>query len=153
MALPNAEIMIHQPLGGVKGQAEDIKIHADWILKTREKLNRIMAENLSLIHILNERAAALGCSATNFVTPSGLPAEGHVSTATDLAVISKAALDNETVRKIAGTTEHTIPATNMYQERQLKNFNMFLDGGEREVDGQVMTVEKYEGVFLSLIHI
>ena len=45
MALPNAEIMIHQPLGGVKGQAEDIRIHADWILKTREKLNRIMAEN------------------------------------------------------------------------------------------------------------
>lgn len=45
MALPNAEIMIHQPLGGVKGQAEDIKIHADWILKTREKLNSIMAEN------------------------------------------------------------------------------------------------------------
>ena len=45
MALHNAEIMIHQPLGGVKGQAEDIKIHADWILKTREKLNRIMAEN------------------------------------------------------------------------------------------------------------
>ena len=45
MALPNAEIMIHQPLGGVKGQAEDIKIHADWILKTREKLNRILAAN------------------------------------------------------------------------------------------------------------
>lgn len=45
MALPNAEIMIHQPLGGVKGQASDIKIHADWILKTKEKLNRIMAEN------------------------------------------------------------------------------------------------------------
>jgi ATP-dependent Clp protease protease subunit len=43
-ALPNAEIMIHQPLGGVKGQAEDIKIHADWILKTREKLNRILSE-------------------------------------------------------------------------------------------------------------
>ena len=36
-ALPNAEIMIHQPLGGVQGQAEDIKIHAEWILKTREK--------------------------------------------------------------------------------------------------------------------
>lgn len=44
-ALPNAEIMIHQPLGGVKGQAEDIKIHAEWILKTREKLNRILSEN------------------------------------------------------------------------------------------------------------
>ena len=44
-ALPNAEIMIHQPLGGVNGQAEDIKIHAEWILKTREKLNKILASN------------------------------------------------------------------------------------------------------------
>ena len=44
-ALPNAEIMIHQPLGGVNGQAEDIKIHAEWILKTRDKLNRILAAN------------------------------------------------------------------------------------------------------------
>ena len=44
-ALPNSEIMIHQPLGGMQGQASDIKIHADHILKTREKLNKIMAEN------------------------------------------------------------------------------------------------------------
>ena len=44
-ALPNAEIMIHQPLGGGNGQAEDIKIHAEWILKTREKLNKILAYN------------------------------------------------------------------------------------------------------------
>lgn len=43
-ALPNAEIMIHQPLGGVSGQAEDIKIHAEWILRTREKLNKILSE-------------------------------------------------------------------------------------------------------------
>ena len=44
-SLPNAEIMIHQPLGGVRGQAEDIKIHAEWIMRTREKLNRILSEN------------------------------------------------------------------------------------------------------------
>lgn len=43
-ALPNSEVMIHQPLGGVRGQATDIKIHADWILRTREKVNRILAE-------------------------------------------------------------------------------------------------------------
>ena len=43
-ALPNAEIMIHQPLGGARGQAEDVKIQAEWLLKTREKLNRIMSE-------------------------------------------------------------------------------------------------------------
>lgn len=43
-ALPNSEIMIHQPLGGVQGQASDIKIHAEWIIKTRKKLNEIYAE-------------------------------------------------------------------------------------------------------------
>lgn len=43
-ALPNSEVMIHQPLGGMQGQATDIKIHADRIIKMREKLNSIMAE-------------------------------------------------------------------------------------------------------------
>ncbi len=43
--LPNAEVMIHQPLGGTQGQAEDIRIHAEHILKIREKMNRILAEN------------------------------------------------------------------------------------------------------------
>ena len=44
LALPNSEIMIHQPLGGARGQASDIAIHAEHILKTKEKLNRILAE-------------------------------------------------------------------------------------------------------------
>ena len=44
-ALPNSEIMIHQPLGGMQGQASDIKIHADHILRTRDRLNKILAEN------------------------------------------------------------------------------------------------------------
>lgn len=44
-ALPNSEIMIHQPSGGAKGQASDIQIHADWIIKTRSKLNKILSEN------------------------------------------------------------------------------------------------------------
>ncbi|MDD5823005.1 MAG: ATP-dependent Clp endopeptidase proteolytic subunit ClpP [Firmicutes bacterium] len=43
-ALPNAEIMIHQPLGGAQGQASDIKIQADWMMKTKSKLNNILAE-------------------------------------------------------------------------------------------------------------
>ena len=45
MALPNAEIMIHQPLGGTQGQATEIEIAAKHILKTKEKLNRMLAEN------------------------------------------------------------------------------------------------------------
>ena len=44
-ALPNAEIMIHQPLGGAQGQATEIEIAAKHILQTKEKLNKILAEN------------------------------------------------------------------------------------------------------------
>ena len=43
-ALPNSEIMIHQPLGGMQGQASDIKIHADHIIRIREKMNKMLAE-------------------------------------------------------------------------------------------------------------
>lgn len=44
-ALPNSEIMIHQPLGGAQGQASDIKIQADHILKIKQKLNKVLSEN------------------------------------------------------------------------------------------------------------
>ena len=44
-ALPNAEIMIHQPLGGARGQATDIQIQAEQILKIKEKMNRMLSEN------------------------------------------------------------------------------------------------------------
>ncbi|MBQ6370406.1 MAG: ATP-dependent Clp endopeptidase proteolytic subunit ClpP [Firmicutes bacterium] len=45
-ALPNAEVMIHQPLGGASGQAEDVKIRAEWLIRTREKLDRILSERV-----------------------------------------------------------------------------------------------------------
>ncbi|BFH14476.1 ATP-dependent Clp endopeptidase proteolytic subunit ClpP [Paenibacillus melissococcoides] len=45
MSLANSEVMIHQPLGGVRGQASDIQIHAEWILSTRRKVNRILSEH------------------------------------------------------------------------------------------------------------
>lgn len=58
-ALPNAEVMIHQPSGGARGQATDIKIVADNILKTRKKLNEILAKNtgkpLEIIEVDTER--------------------------------------------------------------------------------------------------
>jgi ATP-dependent Clp protease protease subunit len=44
-ALPNSEILIHQPLGGVRGQATDIKIHTEWLIKIKNKINRILSEN------------------------------------------------------------------------------------------------------------
>ena len=42
-ALPNSEIMIHKPLGGARGQATDVAIHADWLLRTKKKMNEILA--------------------------------------------------------------------------------------------------------------
>ncbi|MFC1809944.1 ATP-dependent Clp endopeptidase proteolytic subunit ClpP [Patescibacteria group bacterium] len=44
-ALPNSEVMIHQPLGGIEGQASDIRIHADHILNTKQRLNKILAKH------------------------------------------------------------------------------------------------------------
>ncbi|MBE5815666.1 MAG: ATP-dependent Clp endopeptidase proteolytic subunit ClpP [Clostridiales bacterium] len=44
LALPNSEVMIHQPLGGAQGQATDVAIRAEWLLKTKEKMTRLMAE-------------------------------------------------------------------------------------------------------------
>ncbi len=44
-ALPNSEVMIHQPLGGIRGQASDMKIHADWILRTKKNLNEIYVKH------------------------------------------------------------------------------------------------------------
>ena len=73
-ALPNSEIMIHQPLGGARGQATDIKIHADHIIRTREKLNAILAErtgrSLSEIERDTER--------DNFLTAEAAQAYGLI---------------------------------------------------------------------------
>ena len=55
IALPNAEVMIHQPLGGAQGQASDIKIMADHILKTKRKLNEILAKNSGKPYEIVER--------------------------------------------------------------------------------------------------
>lgn len=48
IALPNSEVMIHQPLGGFEGQASDIKIHADHMMRTRKLINKILAENTGM---------------------------------------------------------------------------------------------------------
>lgn len=44
LALPNSEVMIHQPSGGASGQATDVTIHAEWLLRTKDKMNRLMSE-------------------------------------------------------------------------------------------------------------
>ena len=74
MALPNAEIMIHQPLGGMQGQVTDMKIHAERMIKIKERMNRILAENtgqrLSVIEQDTER--------DNFLDPQDAVAYGLI---------------------------------------------------------------------------
>ena len=57
-ALPNAEVMIHQPLGGMQGQASDIKIHADHIIRIRAKLNKMLSEQTVYNKIVEETGAS-----------------------------------------------------------------------------------------------
>ncbi len=78
---------------------------------------------------MNEFASNLGLSSTHFTNPHGLDAEGHYTSAYDLACITSYAMKNPIFREIAGTKYHNIKATNVYQERYLKHKNklMFLD--------------------------
>jgi ATP-dependent Clp protease protease subunit len=73
-ALPNSEIMIHQPLGGMQGQASDIKIHADHILRTRQKLNEILARETGK----SVEQIALDTERDNFMTAEEACAYGLI---------------------------------------------------------------------------
>ena len=64
IALPNAEIMIHQPLGSMQGQVTDIQIHADRILQLKQKLNQILAENTGK----DPEQVKLDCERDHFLT-------------------------------------------------------------------------------------
>ena len=75
---------------------------------------------------MNEKASALGLTDTHFVNPHGLYDEAHYTTAYDLAIISKEALKNETVKKIASTYKTTIPLCNGEGTRVLVNHNKML---------------------------
>lgn len=97
--------------------------------------------------LMNERAKKIGCTNSNFVTPSGLPDDEHYSTAKDLALITQAALSNEFIRKVSGTDKYTVPATNMSEPRELENTNVMLYGKTFKANGKEITVEKYKGVF------
>src|SRR5690606_21175046 len=99
------------------------------------------------VKLMNEKAKELGALNTNFVNPNGLPHEDHVTTAYDLALMAKYAMENETFRNIVKNYTYTIPVTNKKtQERNLWSSNRLLYSTERiNVDG-VQTTIKYDGV-------
>lgn len=68
------------------------------------------------VKMMNEKAKALGCKSSRFMNPHGLPDEKHYVTAEDMAIIARAAYENETFRSICGTKRYTIPPTNKHSE-------------------------------------
>lgn len=81
----------------------------------------------SFMKLMNERAKTLGALNSNFTNPHGLPDENHYTTAYDMAVIARAAIQNETFKKITQTRVFTIPPTNIQEEtRYLANHHRFI---------------------------
>lgn len=81
----------------------------------------------NFVDMMNEKAAELGCTNTHFVNPHGLFDEDHYTTPRDMAIIAKAAYENETFRIITGTARYTIPPTNKHsEETNLQNHNEML---------------------------
>lgn len=80
----------------------------------------VLAEHISgsveeFSKLMNEKAKEIGCTSTNFVNPNGAHDENHYSTARDLALISKYAMQNETFRTLVKTTSYKLPVTNKYE--------------------------------------
>lgn len=99
------------------------------------------------VALMNEKAKELGALDTNFVNPNGLHDDNHYTTAHDLFLISKYAMENETFRKYASESSYTIPPTNKKsEERLLHTTNRFLYGNETmDIDGKQIPI-RYNGI-------
>lgn len=100
----------------------------------------------SFISLMNEKAKEYGALNTHFTNPNGLPDENHLTTAYDLAMIAKHAMENETFRNIVKSYTYIIQPTNIKKEaRYLKSANRLLYSNSKiEVDGKVVPI-KYQG--------
>lgn len=106
----------------------------------------------NFVKMMNTRAAELGCTSTTFTNPTGMTDENQISTAHDMALIMKAAIDNEEFRKIASTLSWTIPATNLSGERTLTSkFSMLDPAGTAYYEGILGGREGYTAASLSTL--
>lgn len=102
------------------------------MLESANEVSYAVAEHIagdvdSFAKLMNEKAKSLGALNSNFVNPHGLPNDNHVTTAYDMALIARAAIQNETFRKITNTRVYTIPPTNVQEEtRYLANSHRFI---------------------------
>ena len=99
----------------------------------------VIAENLSgsipeFVNLMNYAAEAFGCTATHFENPHGYHDENHYSTARDMAIIARTAMQNETIRQVVQTRTYTLPQDNIYRARSLANTNKLITFSEKYAD-------------------
>lgn len=95
----------------------------------------------TFVAMMNKRASELGLNNTHYMNPHGLLDDGHYSSAHDLAVLGKVAMDNPLLHQISGTRQYTLPQTSQHAQHAMFNGNQFLwwypgaDGGKPGWDG------------------
>ncbi len=104
------------------------------MLKSANDAAYVLAEHVGkttegFSEMMNNKAKEIGCKGTHFINPNGVHSDDHYTTAYDMYLISKYAMQNEEFRKIVSTEEYTLPATNKYTatDRVMKNTNYFLN--------------------------
>ena len=80
----------------------------------------------NFVRMMNAKAQALGCTGTHFVNAHGYTADDHYTTARDLAIITRAALQNPTIRRIVSTGQYTMAPTNLREEYVIQNSNLLV---------------------------
>ncbi len=91
------------------------------------------------VELMNQKARDLGCTSSNFTNPHGLPDENQFSTARDMAILTEAALENEVFNTMFCAKEHTVPATNVSEPRELNTTNHMMSSAtvKNYVDSRV----------------
>ena len=104
------------------------------MLKSANDVAYVLAEHVGesvdfFADMMNQKAKEIGCTGSHFVNPNGIHDERHYTTAQDMYLIAKYAMQNEEFVKIVSTLEYTLPATNKYEseDRVMKNTNSFIN--------------------------
>lgn len=116
------------------------------MMSAANEASAILGEKVSgsvsgFVAAMNAKAEELGCENTHFMNPHGLHDSQHYSSAWDLYLITEAALEYPMFMTICDTSSHTVPATNVSEERQLNNTNFLIRSGRDYYNGDVHGVK------------
>ena len=118
------------------------------MLKSANDAAYVLAEHVGgsvegFSDMMNKKAEELGCKNSHFVNPNGIHNSNHYSTAYDMYLISKYAMENEKFVKIVSTYQHTLPVTNKYikNDRIMKNTNLFVNPNSKYFDKNIKGIK------------